>query len=71
MIDWQAVPMLFVVRPACPACGSTKHIRVRSFTEGDGSTTRRVVCSKCSEPFLLIIENPPLPESGNWKSDDC
>jgi hypothetical protein len=60
-IDWQAAPYVFVVAPSCPHCGSAGYSKVRSEAGGDGSTTRKVICRGCSEPYRIVIE---LPDSG-------
>lgn len=59
---WASAPMVFVQIPTCPGCGSTKHNRIRSEAAGDGSVTRKVVCTDCSTRFKIVLE---LPDTGN------
>jgi hypothetical protein len=65
-VRWQDCPIVFVTLPACPYCGTTGFITVRSEANGDGSVTRKSVCRRCSERFKLVIE---LPNSGNHDFD--
>jgi hypothetical protein len=59
---WDTAPMIFVVRPACPACGRLDYRRVRTEDNGDGSATRKVICKGCSAKYKIVVE---LPETGN------
>ena len=65
-IDWAAAACVFVpvVRPTCPACWSDRYRHVRGERNGDDSSTERVVCAECDEPFKIVRE-PTLPGSGN------
>jgi hypothetical protein len=66
-VQWDSVPMLFVPLVRCPSCTSPDgHTIVRTFTEADGSITRRCICRACSRPFLLIVDptENSLPETG-------
>lgn len=60
-VSWDDVPTVAVNVPACPFCMSLKHIRTRTKANGDGSWTRWVVCSRCSERFKIVFE---IPEEG-------
>ena len=64
MAEWADVPMVFVVAPACPACRALRPIIVRSEANGDGTTTRKAICRRCSTRFKIIVEVP------NFGSDD-
>lgn len=68
-ISWADVPCVIVpvVRPWCPGCGGAEFIHVRGESNGDGSTTERVICAECSEPFKIVRE-PALPDSGNLET---
>ncbi len=59
---WASAPMIFVVAPACPACGHEKYDRTRTSAGGDGSRTRKATCRRCHQRFKIIIE--PVPDSG-------
>ena len=63
MPNWNDAPICFVYLPACPLCGASEYIHVRSASNGDGSRTERAICRFCSEPFKIVRE--PLPDSGN------
>ncbi|HJN08473.1 MAG TPA: hypothetical protein QF564_07255 [Pirellulaceae bacterium] len=69
MNTWIDAPMVFVTAPACPVCLSVKPMIIRSEQGGDGSTSRKCVCRRCSSRFVLVIE-PPLPEFGRAELDD-
>lgn len=50
---------VYVVKPACPACGSVELKTTRAVhDQGDGSTLRRVRCRDCAFPFTVILECP-------------
>lgn len=55
-IDWSAVPMVFVERPRCPACGAYSHRRDRTVKNGDESLTRHVRCNACRSAYKIIVE---------------
>lgn len=59
--------MVIVHVPACPYCGEEDHVRLRTYSEADGSKWQRRVCCRCSESYLAIFE--PMPQSG--MSDSC
>ena len=59
--DWRDVPIVFITLPDCPHCHALEHIIVRSEATGDGGTSRKCVCKKCSQPFKIAVE---LPEIG-------
>jgi hypothetical protein len=61
-VAWADAPMVFVVIPTCPSCGSTRYSRVRTENGGDGSATKKVICNECSGAYKIVLE---LPESGN------
>lgn len=63
MNTWQSVMTIAIARCRCPHCGSLEppHI-VRSLAGGDGSTTRRCICRRCSVRFLLVIDPDVWPE---------
>jgi len=68
MSTWSDVPYLFVPMVSCPFCRSTRPITIRSEQAGDGSTSRRCICRKCSRRFVVVLEPPErdtLPDSGN------
>jgi hypothetical protein len=64
-IDWADMPVVFIVLPSCPVCGSISHETIRSEPNGDGTTTRKAVCRDCDSPFKISVE---LPEIGNDES---
>jgi predicted Zn-ribbon and HTH transcriptional regulator len=49
---------VYVVRAACPKCGSLKLKSSRSISNGDGSVTRPTKCRGCGFEFRLIVEIP-------------
>ena len=56
---WLDAPPVFIPRPACPHCGHPRWITVRSMArESDGSQSRRCVCRRCSQRFVLVFEIP-------------
>ena len=62
-VRWNDTPIAFVTLPPppppepCPHCDSrTQPIYVRSDPQGDGSNLRKLICSKCSEPFRIVVE---------------
>lgn len=59
--SWADVPMVFIPLPACPLCGAYRPIIVRSEAGGDGSTTRKAICRRCSRRFKIVVE-PPKPD---------
>jgi hypothetical protein len=63
---WQDAPLVFITAAACPACGAGKPLIVRSEANGDGSTTRKAICRRCSERFKIVVE---LPEFGSDEDD--
>ncbi len=67
-MNWDSAPLVFVTAPACPVCLSVKPMIVRSEQGGDGSTSRKCVCRRCSSRFVLVIE-APLPEFGKTAED--
>jgi hypothetical protein len=69
-INWDAAPIVYlpVVRAACPSCGAGAFQHVRGEKNGDGSSTERVVCKACEQPYKIVRE-PALPGSGNDESD--
>ena len=67
---WLACPIVEVVKPACPFCGHEAYIPNRTFQNGDGSTTRRCICERCSKPYIVAVEKL-LPNFGGcivWPS---
>lgn len=49
--------IVFVERPRCPACNSTKLKTLRSVADqGDGSCKRRTQCKACDHRFDLVLE---------------
>jgi hypothetical protein len=66
MREWADVPAIVVYAPACPSCRALRPIIVRSEANGDGSTTRKAICRRCSERFKIIVE---LPDFGNSDFD--
>jgi len=66
---WCTAAICFVVRPACPSCGSEAYIAIRSMPrESDGSRTLRVVCKKCSTRYLIVSEPGGVPRYGGQQS---
>ena len=65
--DWASVPIVFVVRPACPSCGCEDRDRRRTYSGGDGSKSKRMICRQCRQPWLLVEEPPP--DSGKMDAD--
>jgi hypothetical protein len=65
---WAVAPMVFIPLPACPECGSSEYIRVRTDDNGDGSSTQKVVCRSCSLRFKIVWEpaEEDSPASGIW-----
>jgi hypothetical protein len=59
---WSHAPCVFVHAPACPSCGSLDLLTIRSEQNGDGSTTRKTICRRCSKKFKVVVE---LPDSGS------
>jgi hypothetical protein len=70
-IRWSDAPCVFIpiVKPACPACGCERFLHVRGEANGDGSTTERVFCERCSERYKIIRE-PVSPEPGIFNDLD-
>lgn len=66
--SWTDAPCIFIEAPACPACQALRPIIVRSEANGDGSTTRKAICRRCSERFKIVVE---LPEFGNSENEDA
>lgn len=60
-ISWSAAPMVFVVLPVCPSCGSPSYTSTRSESAGEGASTIKAICRECSAPFKICKE---LPEIG-------
>ena len=56
MASWDEVECVFIEAVACPHCGSTKPITVRSEQNGDGSVTRKSICRRCSRRFKVVVE---------------
>lgn len=67
-VDWSTTPMIFVVVPTCPVCGSPSYAGSKTQSHGDGSSTRKVHCRDCGQPYRITKE---LPESGNDDSEFC
>jgi hypothetical protein len=63
LTPWADAPCVVVYRPACPLCWSVEYILIRTEPNGDGSVTRKAVCSCCNKKFKICVE--PLPEFGN------
>jgi transcriptional regulator NrdR family protein len=59
---WSAVPVVVIPRSRCPHCGdlAPPHI-YRSQAGGDGSTTRRCICRRCSRRYEILIDPDELP----------
>lgn len=65
MADWSTAEIVYIPAVACPGCAALRPIIVRSQSEGDGSVSRRCVCRRCAERFVVVVEPPePLPEFG-------
>lgn len=69
--SWQDAPTvtIFVVPapPApCPQCGYQKSIITRTDDNGDGSSTRKCVCKRCSSRFKVVVE---IAKLGNVELD--
>lgn len=60
--SWFDAPCVVIVAPACPYCSARRPVIVRSEANGDGTTTRKAVCRRCSRKFKIVVE---LPDSGN------
>lgn len=56
--SWSTAPLVFVIRPACPVCGSTDYVRTRTDDNGDGSATKKVICKGCGGRYKIILESP-------------
>ena len=57
--SWNDAPLLtvFVSPPAvCPQCCAAKPIIFRTEANGDGSSTRKCVCRRCSQRFKVVVE---------------
>lgn len=71
--DWSAAPTITIfVHPPdppspCPACGHAKPIISRTEANGDGSSTRKAICRRCSQRFKVAVEIASL---GNLHDDD-
>lgn len=65
-VHWADAPIVFVVAPTCPECGSAKYERKRTEDGGDGSRTKKVICLTCRSPYKICVE---LPESGKCEVD--
>ncbi len=67
--NWANVEVVYVpiYRPFCPRCGSEAFEHIRGEDNGDNSTTERVVCRDCSEPYKIVRElsDSELPDLGN------
>jgi hypothetical protein len=61
---WDSVPIVTVFRAACPYCGSEAYTPVRSFQNGDGTSTKRASCDECSRLYVVVRE--PLPKFGDF-----
>lgn len=66
--DWSTAPTIFVEKPTCPHCGSAAYDRVRTVAGGDGSTTKRVRCRACRQPYKICVELPEPGDSTVWLS---
>lgn len=63
--NWTDAPLVFIQAATCPACGAGRPLTVRSAQGGDGSVSRRSVCRRCSQRFVVVVEFPePLPDFG-------
>lgn len=65
---WSDAPIVFITIAVCPGCGSTQHKLFRTEQNGDGTVTRKAVCTDCGARFKII---PELPEIGNSPFRDC
>lgn len=69
---WQDAPTITIwIVPTpptpCPNCGHSKPVIVRTEANGDGSSTRKCVCRRCSRKFKVAVE---LASLGNHDDDD-
>ncbi len=61
MSHWDQAELVFLTRPLCPYCRHEKWISIRTLQGGDGSSSRRCICRKCSRRFILVFEPPDEP----------
>jgi hypothetical protein len=61
---WESAPIVTVPRPACPWCGHESYIPIRSYQNGDGTSTKRAICKGCSGRYIVVRE--PLPKNGSF-----
>jgi hypothetical protein len=66
---WEDAPIVTVHAPACLRCYSEDYSRLKTIDNGDESKTKRVVCRRCGQRYLILIE--PLPVSGNLEMDSA
>ena len=55
---WQNAEYIHIEIPHCPHCGATKFKTVRCEVGGDGSRSRKSICSGCSKRVILVFEMP-------------
>lgn len=67
--SWADAPRVFISLPACPKCAGDDLKAVRSYANGDGSTTRRTICRSCGCRFFVVAE--PSPEFGQTAEGEC
>jgi transposase-like protein len=58
MTTWRFAPFTIRVSDHCPTCLSTDAIHVRTQSERDGSRSRRYICRRCSQRYVVVIEPP-------------
>ena len=70
MTAWSGAPIIFVHAICCPRCKALRPIIVRSSPiEADGSRSRRCICRRCSQRFVVVIEPPgDVPDFGSGQS---
>ena len=54
--SWNNAPFVFIPAITCPN-GHRDYFVIKVFpTESDGSKTRRCICRKCSQRFVVVVE---------------
>jgi hypothetical protein len=54
--NWDAVPLVFVRFALCPKCRHDRYVKSRTENNLDGSFTKKCVCRRCSQKFLIVTE---------------
>lgn len=64
--DWSTAPTVYVMRPACPYCGSESYRKLRTNAVADGDREKQCQCLACNERYQIRLDSPALGQDVRW-----